>query len=32
MCPQYLEQQMPCFVHHLNALAGKTIVKEVILA
>lgn len=31
-CPQYLPQQMPCFVHHLNALAGKTIVKEIILA
>jgi len=32
MCPQYLSQQMPCFVHHLNALAGKTIVKEIVLA
>ena len=31
-CPQYLPQQMPCFVHHLNALAGKTLIKEVILA
>jgi hypothetical protein len=31
-CPQYLPQQMPCFVHHLNALAGKTIVKEIVLA
>jgi hypothetical protein len=31
-CPQYLEQQMSCFAHHLNALAGKTIVKEIVLA
>jgi len=31
-CPQYLEQQMPCFVHHLNVLAGKTLVKEIVLA
>lgn len=31
-CPQYLPQQMPCFVHHLNALAGKTIIKEIVLA
>ncbi len=31
-CPQYLQQQMPCLVYHMNSLAKKTIVKEIILA
>jgi hypothetical protein len=31
-CPQYLQQQMPCLVYHMNSLAGGTIVKEIILA
>jgi len=31
-CPQYLQQQMPCLVHHMNSLAGGTIIKEIILA
>ena len=31
-CPQYLQQQMPCLVYHMNSLAGTTIIKEIILA
>jgi hypothetical protein len=31
-CPQYLQQQMPCLVYHMNSLAGKTIIKEITLA
>jgi hypothetical protein len=31
-CPQYLQQQMPCLVYHMNSLAGKTVIKEITLA
>lgn len=31
-CPQYLQQQMPCLVYHINSLVEKTIIREITLA
>jgi hypothetical protein len=32
VCPELLPQQLPCLVHHLNYIAKKEIIKEIVLA
>ena len=32
VCPELLPQQLPCLVHHLNYIAKKEVIKEIVLA